>query len=73
MLVPAITGAIILLATVAYVIFRKFSITRQAIEFAAPQNGVAAIYLDIREDTVRSLHILYEDGTLSEVRRLGTA
>ena len=41
MLVPAITGAIILLATVAYVIFRKFSITRQAIEFAAPQNGVA--------------------------------
>ncbi len=73
MLVPAITGAIILLATVAYVIFRKFSITRQAIEFAAPQNGVAVIYLDIREDTVRSLHILYEDGTLSEVRRLGTA
>jgi len=73
MLVPAITGVVILMAAVGYVVFRKFSVTRQAIEFAAPQNGVAAIYLDIQEDTVRSLHILYEDGTVSEVRRLKAA
>ncbi|NLV71890.1 MAG: hypothetical protein GXY46_04695 [Actinobacteria bacterium] len=70
MLISVLTGVAILLAAVGYVVFRKFSVTRQAIEFGAPQNGVAAIYLDIREDTVRSLHILYEDGTVSEVRKL---
>ena len=73
MLIPAVTAAVVLMATVAYVVFRKFSVTRQAIEFAAPQDGVAAIFLDIREDTVRSLHILYEDGTVGEVRRLKAA
>ncbi|MBN1631726.1 MAG: hypothetical protein JW990_18375 [Thermoleophilia bacterium] len=70
MLISAIIGFVIMLATVGYVAFRKFSFTRQEIEFGAPQNGVAAIYLDIREDTVRGLHILYADGTVSEVRRL---
>ena len=73
MLIPAIVGVVILVATVGYVVFRKFSVTRQAIEFGTPQNGVAAIYLDIQEDTVRSLHILYQDGTMSEVRRLDAA
>lgn len=72
MLIPAIVGVVILLACVAYVVFRKFSITRQEIEFGAPQNGVAAIYLDIREDTVRSIHILYEDGSVGEVEKLLT-
>lgn len=70
MLVPVILGTLILLASVGYVAFRKFSVTRQEIEFGAPQDGVRAIYLDIREDTVRGLHILYTDGTLSEVRKL---
>ena len=70
MLIPAVVAVLTLLACVGYVAIRKFTVTRQEIEFGAPQNGVAAIYLDIREDTVRGLHILYEDGTVSEVRRL---
>ena len=70
MLIPAVVAVLTLLVCVGYVAIRKFTVTRQEIEFGAPQNGVAAIYLDIREDTVRGLHILYEDGTVSEVRRL---
>jgi hypothetical protein len=73
MLIPAIVAVVILMAPIAYVIFRKFSITRQEIEFGAPQNGVAAIQLDIHEDTVRSLRILFADGTVSEVRQLRSA
>jgi hypothetical protein len=73
MLVPVVIGSLILVACVAYVFFHKFSVTRQEIEFEAPQNGVAAIYLDIREDTVCGLHILHEDGTVSEVRKLRAA
>jgi hypothetical protein len=73
MLVPVVIGSLILVACVAYVFFRKFSVTRQEIEFEAPQNGVAAIYLDIREDTVCGLYILHEDGTVSEVRKLRAA
>ena len=72
MLISAIVGVVIIMAAVGYVAFRKLSFTRQEIEFGAPQNGVAAIYLDIREDTVRGLHILYVDGTVSEVRRVHT-
>ncbi|NLE11140.1 MAG: hypothetical protein GX630_06495 [Actinobacteria bacterium] len=68
MIMPAIVSVVILMAAVGYVAFRKFSVTRQEIEFGAPQDGVRAIYLDIREDTVRGLHILYSDGTMSEVR-----
>jgi hypothetical protein len=73
MLISAIVAAAILMACAAYVVLRKFSVTRQEIEFGAPQNGVTAIYLDIHEDTVRSLRILYEDGTVSEVRKLRAA
>lgn len=73
MIVSAIVGAVVLLACVGYVVFRKYSVTRQQIEFEAPQDGVAAIYLDIREDTVRELRILHHDGTVSEVRGLRAA
>lgn len=73
MLTAAIVGMVILMACVGYVAFRKFTITRQEIQFAVPQDRVAAIYLDIREDTVRSLHILYADGSVGEVRRLDAA
>jgi hypothetical protein len=73
MLIPALVAVVVLMMAVAYPLWRKFSVTRQEIEFAAPQNGVAGIYLDIREDTVRSLHILYDDGRVSEVRRLPAA
>ncbi len=73
MLISVLAGSIILVACVAYVIYRKFSVTRQHIEFEAPQDGVAAIYLDIREDTVCGLHILHKDGTVSEVRELRAA
>ena len=73
MLIPTIIGSLILAMCVAYVFYRKFSITRQQIEFDAPQDGVAAIYLDIREDTICGLHILHEDGTVSEVRDLRAA
>ena len=73
MLVPALIGSLILGACVAYVVYRKFSVTRQRIEFEAPQDGISAIYLDIREDEVCSLHILHEDGTVSEVRDLRAA
>jgi len=70
MLIAAIVAVAILILPVAYVLFRKFSVTRQEIEFGTPQNGVSAIYLDIQEDTVRSLHILFEDGSVAEVGRL---
>jgi len=69
MLVPTVVAAVILMALAAYVVFRKFSVTRQSIEFTAPQDGVSAIYLDIQEDTVRCLRILFADGTMSEVRQ----
>jgi hypothetical protein len=48
-------------------------VTRQEIAFGSPQDGVAAIYLDIREDTVRGIVIRFEDGTVSEVTRLKAA
>jgi hypothetical protein len=73
MLIPTIVAVVIIMASIAYVAFRKFSVTRQEIEFGVAQNGVSAIYLDIQEDTVRSLHILFEDGTVSEVRQLRAA
>ena len=73
MLVSAIVGVVILMAAVGYVMLRKFTVTRQEIEFGAPQDGVSAIHLDIREDTVRSIHIVYTDGTVSEVRKLRAA
>ena len=70
---PVVIGSLILVACVAYVFYRKFSITWLQIEFDAPQDGVAAIYLDIREDTICGLHILHKDGTVSEVRDLRAA
>ena len=73
MLISAIVGVVILTAAIAYVVLRKYSVTRQEIAFASPQDGVAAIYLDIREDTVRTIHIVYNDGTVSEVRQLRAA
>ena len=73
MLVSVVIGSLVLVACVAYVFYRKFSVTRQQIEFEAPQDGVAAIYLDIREDTVRGIFILHDDGTVSEVRDLRAA
>jgi hypothetical protein len=54
-------------------LFRKFSVVRQEIEFTAPQDGVAAIHLDIHEDTVRCLRIYFADGTCSELRHLDAA
>lgn len=73
MLLLAVIAVVVFMLPVAYVIFRKYTFTRQEIEFGAPQNGVAAIHLDIREDSVRSLRVLYEDGTVSEIRRLDAA
>jgi len=73
MLASLIIGSVILVACVAYVFYRKYAVTRQQIEFEAPQDGVAAICLDIREDTVCGLHILHKDGTVSEVRDLRAA
>lgn len=73
MFIPAIIAVFILGAAITYVVFRKYPITRQEIAFSSPQNGVAAIYLDIREDTVRTIHIVYDDGTVSEVSQLHAA
>ena len=73
MLLPLIIGSLILVVCVAYVVYRKFSVTRQQIEFEAPQDGISALYLDIREDEVCGLHILHADGTVSEVRDLRAA
>jgi len=65
-----VVGAVIVIACVGYVVFRKFTVTRYQIQFGAAQNQVAAIYLDIREDTVRRLCIVYADGRVSEVQKL---
>ncbi len=73
MLVTTIAVVIVLAVAIAYVAFRRYSVVRQEIEFRSPQNGVAAIYLDIKEDTVRRIHIVYDDGTTSEVTRLQAA
>lgn len=73
MLVPMLIGSLILMACVAYVVYRKLAVTRQQIEFEAPQDGVSAILLDIREDTVCGIHILHKDGTVSKVRDLRAA
>ena len=73
MLLPLLIGSLILVACTAYVLYRKFSVTRQQIEFDAPQDGVSVIYLDIREDVVCGVHILHKDGTVSEVQDLRAA
>jgi hypothetical protein len=73
MLIATVVAVAILILPIAYVIFRKFTVTRQEIEFATPQNGVSAIYLDIKEDTVRSLHIVFEDGSVAEIGQLRAA
>jgi hypothetical protein len=73
MLIAAVVAVVILLAAVAYVVYRRFSVVSQQIEFTAPQDGVAAIHLDIHEDTVRTLRIVFSDGTYSELRLLDAA
>jgi hypothetical protein len=73
MLIAAIVAAVVLMAPVAYFAFRRCSVVSQQIEFNAPQDGVAAIHLDIHEDTVRSLRIVFSDGTYSVLRHLDAA
>jgi len=73
MLIAAVVAVVFLMAPIAYVAYRKFSVVRQEIEFTAPQDGVAAIHLDIHDDTVRSLRIYFADGTVSELSRLDAA
>lgn len=73
MLVTAVIAIVVLVTPIAYVAYRKFSVVRQEIEFTAPQDGVAAIHLDIHEDSVRSLRIYFADGTCSELRHLDAA
>ena len=73
MLIAAVIAVAILMVPIAYVVYRKFSVVRQEIEFTAPQDGVAAIHLDIHDDTVRSLRIYFADGTVSELSRLDAA
>jgi len=72
-LIAAVVAVAILMVPIAYVVYRKFSVVRQEIEFTAPQDGVAAIHLDIHDDTVRSLRIYFADGTVSELRHLDAA
>jgi hypothetical protein len=73
MLIAAVVAVVILMAPIAYVAYRKFSVVRQEIEFTAPQDGVAAIHLDIHDDTVRTLRIYFADGSVSELRHLDAA
>lgn len=73
MLASAIVAVVVLMLPVGYVLVRKMSVTHQEIAFAAPQDGVKAIYIDIQEDTVRELHILYADGRVGEVVTSQTA
>lgn len=73
MLIAAVVVVVVLLAAVGYVVFRRYSVVSQQIEFTAPQDGVAAIHFDIHEDTVRSLRIVFTDGTFSELRHLDAA
>ena len=72
-LIAAVVAVALLMVPIAYVVYRKFSVVRQEIEFTAPQDGVAAIHLDIHDDTVRSLRIYFADGTVSELRHLDAA
>jgi prepilin-type processing-associated H-X9-DG protein len=67
MLIPAIVAVIILMLPVGYVIMRKLTITRQEIVFTTPQDGVKAVYVDLQEDKVRRLYVLFADGSVSEV------
>lgn len=73
MLIAAIVAVVALVVPIAYAAYRKFSVVRQEIEFTAPQDGVAAIHLDIHDDTVRSLRIYFADGSCSELRHLDAA
>jgi hypothetical protein len=73
MLIAAIVAVVALLVPITYVAYHKFSVVRQEIEFTAPQDGVAAIHLDIHDDVVQSLRIYFADGTVSELRHLDAA
>ena len=70
MLLTALIAGVVLLAPIAYVLFRRFSFTLEEIEFGSPQNEVAAIFLEIREDSVRRIRLVYQDGTFSDVQQL---
>jgi hypothetical protein len=72
-LIAAVVVVLVLMVPIAYVAFHRYSVVQQEIEFTAPQDGVAAIQLDIHEDTVRSLRIYFADGTYSELRHLDAA
>lgn len=71
MLIPFIVVSVALMIPIAHMLYRRYSATRQEIEFGIPQDGVAAIHLDIHDDRVRHLRIYYADGTHSELRRVG--
>ncbi|GEM_PF-1198173 len=70
LVIAAVATGIALLGPLAYFALRYLSATRQEIEFAIPQDGVAALQLDIHGDKVHTLRIFYSDGTWTEVREL---
>jgi hypothetical protein len=73
MVVPAIIAVIVVLVSLGYMLSRRLCVTRQRIEFEMPQDGISAIYVDIQEDAIRSLYIRYEDGSVTQVKRLEAA
>ena len=71
MLMSVVIAIVIVILAAGYMIMRRMTTTRQEIAFNAPQDGVERIFLDIREDTVRSLHIQFADGSIAEVAITG--
>ena len=67
MLMQVIIASAILVLAIGYIILRRMTTTRQEIAFSAPQDGVERIFVDIREDTIRGLHIQFVDGSIAEV------
>ncbi len=67
MLLPSLITVLILLAPVAYVAWRKFSVVEQHITFDTPQRGVASVSVVVQEDLVQKLRIIYDDGQICEV------
>ena len=67
MLLMIVIAVFSLLAALAYMVWRRFSVVEQEITFTTPQGGVTAITAVIRADMLQGLRIVYADGQVCEV------
>jgi len=66
-LLATLIGSAVAALVLAYVLYRKRHVTTQKFDFHEPQDGVSSLLIEIREDTVLNMYLLYQDGTINKV------